>query len=74
MYDFILKLKKIKNFQALDRETKEPVAIKKMCFSGKQSAEKWNDIVREVRFLKSLKHSHIVRYKASYLKEHTCWF
>ncbi|CAK5122022.1 unnamed protein product [Meloidogyne enterolobii] len=61
-------------FYALDRETKEPVAIKKMNFSGKQSLDKWNDIIREVRFLRSIQHPQIVRFKACFLKEQTCWF
>nr|CAD2149827.1 unnamed protein product [Meloidogyne enterolobii] len=60
-------------FYALDRETKEPVAIKKMNFSGKQSLDKWNDIIREVRFLRSIQHPQIVRFKACFLKEQTCW-
>ncbi|KAI1731702.1 protein kinase domain-containing protein [Ditylenchus destructor] len=60
-------------FFALDKETKETVAIKKMGFSGKQASEKWTDIVREVRFLKNIRHRHIVEYKACFLKEHTCW-
>lgn len=44
-----------------------------MAFSGKQANEKWADIVREVRFLKSIRSPHIVEYKACFLKEHTCW-
>ncbi|KAL3091356.1 hypothetical protein niasHS_007149 [Heterodera schachtii] len=60
-------------FYALDKDTQETVAIKKMNFSGKQSVEKWNDIIREVRFLKSVRHPNIVCYKASFLKEHSCW-
>jgi thousand and one amino acid protein kinase len=49
------------------------VAIKKMSFSGKQSAEKWADIVREVKFLKQCKHENTISYKSCYLKEHTAW-
>jgi thousand and one amino acid protein kinase len=55
-------------------DKKEPVAIKKMNFAGKQSVDKWNDIVREVYFLRSISHPHIVRYKASFLKDQTCWY
>lgn len=44
-----------------------------MAFSGKQASEKWADIVREVRFLKSISNSYIVEYKACFLKDHTCW-
>lgn len=44
-----------------------------MSFNGKQSAEKWADIVREVRFLKQCKHENTISYKGCYLKEHTAW-
>jgi hypothetical protein len=44
-----------------------------MSFSGKQSAEKWADIVREVKFLKQCKHENTISYKSCYLKEHTAW-
>ncbi|KAI1725257.1 protein kinase domain-containing protein [Ditylenchus destructor] len=60
-------------YSAIDKETKERVAIKKIGFSGEQAIEKWADIVREVRFLKNIRHSHIVGYKGCFLKEHTCW-
>ncbi|MCP9258326.1 Serine/threonine-protein kinase TAO1 [Dirofilaria immitis] len=60
-------------FFAQDLETNTTVAIKKMAFSGKQSAEKWSDIIKEVSFLKNIKHENIVEYRACYLKEHTCW-
>ncbi|OZC06299.1 hypothetical protein X798_06710, partial [Onchocerca flexuosa] len=60
-------------FFAQDLETNTTVAIKKMAFSGKQSAEKWSDIIKEVSFLKNVKHENIVEYRACYLKEHTCW-
>lgn len=53
--------------------TKEIVAIKKMSYSGKQSAEKWQDIIKEVKFLRTLKHKHIIDYKGCYLREHTAW-
>lgn len=58
---------------AQDTETNETVAIKKMAFSGKQAAEKWTDIIKEVSFLKNIKHRNIVEYRECYLKEHTCW-
>ncbi|KAH7731830.1 serine/threonine-protein kinase TAO3 [Aphelenchoides avenae] len=60
-------------FFAFDTETNETVAIKKMSFSGKQASEKWADIIKEVRFLKGIKHRNVVEYRACYLKEHTCW-
>lgn len=53
--------------------TKEIVAIKKMSFTGKQSSEKWQDIVKEIRFLKQLKHPNTIEYKGCYLKEQTAW-
>lgn len=60
-------------FQAYDKENEQTVAIKKMNFSGKQATEKWNDILKEVSFLKTVVHKHIVDYKACFLKETTCW-
>lgn len=44
-----------------------------MGFSGKQAAERWSDIIKEVGFLKKIRHDNIVEYKACYLKEQTCW-
>ncbi|XP_050311474.1 serine/threonine-protein kinase Tao isoform X3 [Anthonomus grandis grandis] len=53
--------------------SKEIVAIKKMSFNGKQSLEKWQDILKEIRFLKQLKHPNTIEYKGCYLKENTAW-
>ncbi|XP_066148740.1 serine/threonine-protein kinase Tao isoform X1 [Euwallacea fornicatus] len=53
--------------------SKEVVAIKKMSFSGKQSLEKWQDILKEIRFLKQLKHHNTIEYKGCYLKDNTAW-
>ncbi|KAK9876367.1 hypothetical protein WA026_012676 [Henosepilachna vigintioctopunctata] len=53
--------------------TKEIVAIKKMSFMGKQSLEKWQDIVKEIRFLKKLRHPNTIEYKGCYLKDNTAW-
>ncbi|XP_067686151.1 serine/threonine-protein kinase TAO1-like isoform X2 [Haliotis asinina] len=53
--------------------TNEIVAIKKMSYNGKTSAEKWQDILKEVRFIKQLKHKHTIDYRGCYLKEHTAW-
>ncbi|GAB1609550.1 Serine threonine kinase [Argonauta hians] len=58
---------------AKNQITKEIVAIKKMSFSGKSSAEKWQDIVKEVKFLRDLKHRNIIDFKGCYLREHTTW-
>ncbi|XP_069475293.1 serine/threonine-protein kinase TAO3 isoform X2 [Ambystoma mexicanum] len=53
--------------------TNEVVAVKKMSYSGKQTNEKWQDIIKEVRFLQQLKHPNTIEYKGCYLKEHTAW-
>ncbi|XP_063927161.1 serine/threonine-protein kinase Tao isoform X2 [Zophobas morio] len=53
--------------------TKEIVAIKKMSYTGKQSLEKWQDILKEIRFLKQLKHPNTIEYKGCYLRENTAW-
>jgi len=53
--------------------TKEIVAIKKMSYMGKQSLEKWQDILKEIRFLRQLRHPNTIEYKGCYLREHTAW-
>lgn len=53
--------------------TKEIVAIKKMSFLGKQSLEKWQDIIKEIRFLKKLQHPNTIEYKGCYLRDSTAW-
>ncbi|XP_053908967.1 serine/threonine-protein kinase TAO2 isoform X4 [Cuculus canorus] len=58
---------------ARDMRTNEVVAIKKMSYSGKQSNEKWQDIVKEVKFLQRLRHPNTIEYKGCYLREHTAW-
>ncbi|KAL4617810.1 serine/threonine-protein kinase TAO2-like isoform X1 [Arapaima gigas] len=58
---------------ARDVRTNEVVAIKKMSYSGKQSNEKWQDIIKEVKFLQKLRHPNTIEYKGCYLKEHTAW-
>lgn len=60
-------------YYAKNKITKEIVAIKKMSYSGKQAAEKWQDIIKEVKFLCSTKHNHTISYKGCYLREHTAW-
>ncbi|POI30455.1 hypothetical protein CIB84_005795 [Bambusicola thoracicus] len=59
--------------QARDVRTNEVVAIKKMSYSGKQSNEKWQDIIKEVKFLQRIKHPNSIEYKGCYLREHTAW-
>uniref|UniRef100_A0AAX7VRG9 non-specific serine/threonine protein kinase n=1 Tax=Astatotilapia calliptera TaxID=8154 RepID=A0AAX7VRG9_ASTCA len=51
----------------------EVVAIKKMSYSGKQTNEKWQDIIKEVKFLQKLRHPNTIEYLGCYLKEHTAW-
>uniref|UniRef100_A0A672NG13 non-specific serine/threonine protein kinase n=1 Tax=Sinocyclocheilus grahami TaxID=75366 RepID=A0A672NG13_SINGR len=58
---------------AHDVRSNEVVAIKKMSFSGKQSNEKWQDIIKEVKFLQKLRHPNTIEYKGCYLREHTAW-
>lgn len=63
-------------YYARDENTKEIVAIKKMSFSGfmfKDSAEKWQDITRELIVLSNLNHRNTIQFKGCYLKEHTAW-
>ncbi|XP_061787568.2 serine/threonine-protein kinase TAO1-like [Nerophis lumbriciformis] len=58
---------------AHDVRTNEVVAIKKMSYNGKQSIEKWQDIIKEVKFLQSIRHPNSIEYKGCYLREHTAW-
>ncbi|XP_041097105.1 serine/threonine-protein kinase TAO1 isoform X2 [Polyodon spathula] len=58
---------------ARDVRTTEVVAIKKMSYSGKQSNEKWQDIIKEVKFLQRVQHPNSIEYKGCYLREHTAW-
>lgn len=58
---------------ARDVRNKEIVAVKKMSYSGKQSTEKWQDIIKEVKFLRQVKHKNCIDYKGCFLWEHTAW-
>nr|XP_046173733.1 serine/threonine-protein kinase TAO1-like isoform X2 [Oncorhynchus gorbuscha] len=58
---------------ARDVRTTEVVAIKKMSYNGKQSNEKWQDIIKEVKFLQKIQHPNSIEYKGCYLREHTAW-
>lgn len=60
-------------YYARNVKTNEVVAIKKMSYSGKQSGEKWSDIVKEIKFLKHCSHKNTISYKGCHLKEHTAW-
>ncbi|XP_071448918.1 serine/threonine-protein kinase Tao isoform X2 [Hetaerina americana] len=53
--------------------SKEIVAIKKMSYLGKQSVDKWQDILKEIRFLRQLSHPNTIEYKGCYLRDHTAW-
>ena len=59
--------------QARNVNTAEVVAIKKMSFAGKLSQEKWQDIVKEIRFLRECTHENMVHYNSSYLKGEYVW-
>uniref|UniRef100_A0A8C2DUD8 non-specific serine/threonine protein kinase n=1 Tax=Cyprinus carpio TaxID=7962 RepID=A0A8C2DUD8_CYPCA len=52
---------------ARDVRTAEVVAIKKMSYSGKQTNEKWQDIIKEVKFLQRIQHPNSIEYKGCYL-------
>uniref|UniRef100_A0A6I8PCQ2 Serine/threonine-protein kinase TAO3 n=2 Tax=Ornithorhynchus anatinus TaxID=9258 RepID=A0A6I8PCQ2_ORNAN len=58
---------------ATNSHTGEVVAVKKMSYGGKQTNEKWQDVLKEVKFLRRLKHPNTIEYKGCYLKEHTAW-
>lgn len=63
-------------YYARDEVSKEVVAIKKMSFSGflfKESAEKWQDITRELIVLSHLNHRNTIQFKGCYLKDNTAW-
>lgn len=58
---------------ARDVRSNDVVAIKKMSYSGKQPIEKWQDIIKEVKFLQRIQHPNSIEYKGCYLREHTAW-
>lgn len=63
-------------YYARDEISKEVVAIKKMSFSGflfKESAEKWQDITRELVVLSNLNHRNTIQFRGCYLKDNTAW-
>lgn len=35
--------------------------------------QKWQDIIKEVKFLQRIKHPNSIEYKGCYLREHTAW-
>lgn len=36
-------------------------------------SQKWQDIIKEVRFLQKLRHPNTIQYRGCYLREHTAW-
>ncbi|KAI5934729.1 Serine/threonine-protein kinase TAO1 [Manis javanica] len=50
-----------------DVHTYEVVAIKNLSYSGNWSVEKWQGIIKELRFLQIVKHPNIIEYKGCYL-------
>lgn len=43
----------------------------KWVFCGR--VQKWQDIIKEVKFLQKLRHPNTIEYRGCYLKEHTAW-
>lgn len=35
--------------------------------------QKWQDIIKEVKFLEQLRHPNTIEYKGCYLKDNTAW-
>uniref|UniRef100_A0A3P8VF23 non-specific serine/threonine protein kinase n=1 Tax=Cynoglossus semilaevis TaxID=244447 RepID=A0A3P8VF23_CYNSE len=60
-------------FKARNSFSNEVVAIKKMSYNGDQTTEKWQDIIKEVKFLVQLRHPNTIEYKGCYLKDNTAW-
>lgn len=54
-------------------ENNDIVAIKKMAYSGKNSNDKLQDIIKEIKFLQQCDHRNCVHYKGCYLKGHVVW-
>ncbi|XP_030847429.1 serine/threonine-protein kinase TAO1 [Strongylocentrotus purpuratus] len=60
-------------YHATNTITGEVVAIKKMLYNGKSSTEKWQDIIKEVRFIHRVRNANCIEFKGCYLREHTAW-
>ncbi|CAF3473735.1 unnamed protein product [Rotaria socialis] len=60
-------------YYARNSQTNEVVAIKKMSTGRKQTVETWQDILKEIRFLRELNHRHCISYSGCYLKEYITW-
>ena len=57
-------------YKARDKQTGQAVAIKQM---KRTSDDEWNDILKEIRFIRSLEHENVVKHLASYVKAGTIW-
>ena len=55
---------------ARDVQNSEVVAIRKVSYSGKQSHEKRQDVIKEVRFLQKFRHPDAIQYRGCYLRKH----
>ncbi|KJE88458.1 serine/threonine-protein kinase 24 [Capsaspora owczarzaki ATCC 30864] len=61
-------------FKGRDKRTGEIVAIKKMTVSkGRHSDEEWQEVFKEIAFIRSCDHESICRYKGAYIKGNTIW-
>lgn len=36
-------------------------------------SQKWQDIIKEVKYLQKIQHPNCIEYKGCYLREHTAW-
>uniref|UniRef100_A0A8C9VVU8 non-specific serine/threonine protein kinase n=1 Tax=Scleropages formosus TaxID=113540 RepID=A0A8C9VVU8_SCLFO len=48
-------------------------AIRVQRYSVPLPSQKWQDIIKEVRFLQRIQHPNSIQYKGCYLREHTAW-
>jgi len=60
-------------YYAKNTRSNEIVAIKMMNYGGKQSSEKWQEIQKELKFIKDLNHRHCIAYRGCYLKDSVAW-
>uniref|UniRef100_A0A1I8IMJ4 non-specific serine/threonine protein kinase n=2 Tax=Macrostomum lignano TaxID=282301 RepID=A0A1I8IMJ4_9PLAT len=60
-------------YHAKYKNNGEVVAIKKMSFAGKNRDEKFDDIKKEVQFIRQLRHENCVRYISAHLNNNTAW-
>lgn len=44
-----------------------------LSFPPSFSPQKWQDIIKEVKFLEQLRHPNTIEYKGCYLKDNTAW-